>query len=192
MLLRVALRCFRKYFATTKLFLLFLFFSKCNSAHTDGSYSVQSPFSVGMVQSTGNQQRNNEQMPAHESRPSEETGGIFQISVSSVHFVFSDVSSQQQGWMYYKVVAMCRVTCCCVLYVVDVVFSLFSYHSAGILREAITLQIFVLFCHGAQLKTLGSFDPFSTQQGQPKIGGDIDSALSNLADNLTISGNAQG
>ncbi|CAJ0604587.1 unnamed protein product [Cylicocyclus nassatus] len=39
----------------------------------------------------------------------------------------------------------------------------------------------------------GTFDPFATtQQGQGKIGGDIDSALSNLADNLTISGNNQG
>ncbi|PIO71396.1 hypothetical protein TELCIR_06714 [Teladorsagia circumcincta] len=37
-----------------------------------------------------------------------------------------------------------------------------------------------------------TFDPFSTQQGQPKIGSDIDSALSNLADNLSISGNNQG
>lgn len=40
--------------------------------------------------------------------------------------------------------------------------------------------------------TPGTFDPFATQQGQAKIGGDIDSALSNLADNLSISGNAQG
>ncbi|XGW21654.1 hypothetical protein V3C99_004548 [Haemonchus contortus] len=39
----------------------------------------------------------------------------------------------------------------------------------------------------------GTFDPFSTQQqGQAKIGSDIDSALSNLADNLSISGNNQG
>ncbi|XGW21657.1 hypothetical protein V3C99_004548 [Haemonchus contortus] len=38
-----------------------------------------------------------------------------------------------------------------------------------------------------------TFDPFSTQQqGQAKIGSDIDSALSNLADNLSISGNNQG
>ncbi|KAK5984164.1 hypothetical protein GCK32_012795, partial [Trichostrongylus colubriformis] len=37
-----------------------------------------------------------------------------------------------------------------------------------------------------------TFDPFSTQQGQPKMGSDIDSALSNLADNLSISGNNQG
>ncbi|KJH52956.1 hypothetical protein DICVIV_00825 [Dictyocaulus viviparus] len=39
----------------------------------------------------------------------------------------------------------------------------------------------------------GSFDPFTSQQGQgqPKIGGDIDSALSSLADNLSISGNSQ-
>ncbi|ETN83921.1 ANTH domain protein [Necator americanus] len=38
----------------------------------------------------------------------------------------------------------------------------------------------------------GTFDPFTTQPGQTKIGGDIDSALSNLADNLSISGSAQG
>ncbi|WKX91309.1 hypothetical protein Q1695_009837 [Nippostrongylus brasiliensis] len=37
-----------------------------------------------------------------------------------------------------------------------------------------------------------TFDPFNTQQAQPKIGSDIDSALSNLADNLTISGSNQG
>ncbi|KHJ98900.1 hypothetical protein OESDEN_01109 [Oesophagostomum dentatum] len=37
-----------------------------------------------------------------------------------------------------------------------------------------------------------TFDPFATQQAQPKIGGDIDSALSNLAENLTISGSNQG
>ncbi|KAJ1358372.1 Phosphatidylinositol-binding clathrin assembly protein unc-11 [Parelaphostrongylus tenuis] len=37
----------------------------------------------------------------------------------------------------------------------------------------------------------GSFDPFGVQQGQSKIGGDIDSALSNLADNLSITGSSQ-
>uniref|UniRef100_A0A1I7XQL8 3-hydroxyisobutyryl-CoA hydrolase, mitochondrial n=1 Tax=Heterorhabditis bacteriophora TaxID=37862 RepID=A0A1I7XQL8_HETBA len=40
----------------------------------------------------------------------------------------------------------------------------------------------------------GNFDPFNTSQQQPqsRMGADIDSALSNLADNLTISASNQG
>ncbi|XGW21653.1 hypothetical protein V3C99_004548 [Haemonchus contortus] len=81
-------------------------------SQADGSYSGQSPFPVGAMQTTANMPRSNEQTSALES---------------------------------------------------------------------------------AQLQQQGTFDPFSTQQqGQAKIGSDIDSALSNLADNLSISGNNQG
>ncbi|EYC46326.1 hypothetical protein Y032_0401g783 [Ancylostoma ceylanicum] len=66
-------------------------------------------------------------------------------------------------------------------------FPFASAEKSGHLANLVTWSV-----HPMTFTDDSTFDPFATQQGQAKIGGDIDSALSNLADNLSISGNAQG
>ncbi|KAK6062221.1 hypothetical protein COOONC_00119 [Cooperia oncophora] len=109
------------------------------------------------------------------------------------------VSSQPKG--IYEQTPFCRLFTHCMPSVHQVQFNStsFSAHadgsysgpspfSVGAMQSASSMPR-----NNEQISAREStFDPFTTQQGQGKIGSDIDSALSNLADNLSISASNQG